>query len=103
MNREFFSKDIRKTLVMSIDPICCEDVDDALSVKKFENGNLEFGVHIADVTHFVPVNSLTDMEVRKRATSLYLADSRYECMIDHGNLLGCKEDLRSISRPFYPE
>ena len=45
---------------MSIDPIGCEDVDDALSVRKLENGNLEVGVHIADVTHFVPVNSLTD-------------------------------------------
>ena len=44
-------KDLRKTLVMSIDPIGCEDVDDALSVKKLENGNLEVGVHIADVTH----------------------------------------------------
>ena len=80
MNREFFSKDIRKTLVMSIDPICCEDVDDALSVKKFENGNLEFGVHIADVTHFVPVNSLSDLEARKRATTVYLADRRYDML-----------------------
>ena len=33
---------------------------DALSVRKLENSNLEVGVHIADVTHFVPVNSLTD-------------------------------------------
>ena len=53
-------RDLRDILVMSIDPIGCEDVDDALSVRKLENGNLEVGVHIADVTHFVPVNSLTD-------------------------------------------
>lgn len=34
-------KDLRDILVMSIDPIGCEDVDDALSVRKLENGNLE--------------------------------------------------------------
>ena len=91
-------KDLRDILVMSIDPIGCEDVDDALSVRKLENGNLEVGVHIADVTHFVPVNSLTDQvvkdnfnvilyfnnffyqEARKRATTVYLADRRYDML-----------------------
>jgi len=73
-------KDLRKILVMSIDPIGCEDVDDALSVRKLDNGNLEVGVHIADVTHFVPVNSLTDLEARKRATTVYLADRRYDML-----------------------
>ena len=73
-------RDLRDTLVMSIDPIGCEDVDDALSVRKLENGNLEVGVHIADVTHFVPVNSLTDQEARKRATTVYLADRRYDML-----------------------
>ena len=63
-------KDLRKALVMSIDPIGREDVDDALSVKKLENGYLKVGVHIADVTHFIPVNSLTDLEARKRATTV---------------------------------
>ena len=71
---------MRDVLVMSIDPIGCEDVDDALSVRKLENGNLEVGVHIADVTHFVPVNSLTDQEARKRATTVYLADRRYDML-----------------------
>ena len=32
------------------------------------------GVHIADVTHFVDVDSLTDREARRRATTVYLAD-----------------------------
>ena len=53
-------KDLRDNLVMSIDPISCEDVDDALSDRKLENGNLEVGIHIADVTHYVPVNILND-------------------------------------------
>lgn len=59
--------DLRDThLVFSIDPKGCEDVDDTLSVRALANGNLELGVHIADVTHFVPVNSYTDLEARAR-------------------------------------
>ncbi len=74
-------RDLREShAVMSIDPVGCEDVDDALSVKPLDNGNLELGVHIADVTHFVPFNSLTDLEARSRATTVYLADRRYDML-----------------------
>ncbi|XP_074090539.1 DIS3-like exonuclease 1 [Macrotis lagotis] len=73
--------DLRKThLVFSIDPKGCEDVDDALSVRTLINGNLELGVHIADVTHFVTANSYTDIEARTRATTYYLADRRYDML-----------------------
>ena len=74
-------KDLREShMVMSIDPKGCEDVDDTLSLRKLTNGNLELGVHIADVTHFVPFNSLTDLEARRRATTVYLADRRYDML-----------------------
>ncbi|XP_012865360.1 PREDICTED: DIS3-like exonuclease 1 [Dipodomys ordii] len=74
-------KDLRKThLVFSIDPKGCEDVDDALSVRTLHNGNLELGVHIADVTHFVAPNSYIDVEARTRATTYYLADRRYDML-----------------------
>ena len=60
-------KDLRKThLVFSIDPSGCEDVDDTLSVRALDNGNLELGVHIADVTHFVAPHSYIDIEARTR-------------------------------------
>ena len=72
-------------MVMSIDPKGCEDVDDAISVNRLENGNLEIGVHIADVTHFVRFNSLTDLEARKRATTVYLAD-RSEAPLSNSSL-----------------
>ncbi|XP_078097275.1 DIS3-like exonuclease 1 isoform X1 [Mustelus asterias] len=73
--------DLRSThLVFSIDPKDCEDVDDALSVRKLANENLELGVHIADVTHFVKLNSYTDLEARSRATTCYLADRRYDML-----------------------
>ncbi|XP_053318305.1 DIS3-like exonuclease 1 isoform X2 [Spea bombifrons] len=73
--------DLRKThLVLSIDPVGCEDVDDALSIRALPSGCLELGVHIADVTHFVRPNSYTDMEARARATTYYLADRRYDML-----------------------
>ena len=67
-------------LIFSIDPKGCEDVDDALSVRTLPNGNLELGVHIADVTYFVAANSYTDIEARARATTYYLADRRYDML-----------------------
>lgn len=50
-----------------------DDVD-----RELANGNLELGVHIADVTHFVKPDSLTDMEAKSRSTTVYLADRRYD-------------------------
>ncbi|XP_076984389.1 DIS3-like exonuclease 1 isoform X2 [Tamandua tetradactyla] len=74
-------QDLRQShLVFSIDPKGCEDVDDALSVRTLSNGNLELGVHIADVTHFVAPNSYIDVEARTRATTYYLADRRYDML-----------------------
>lgn len=61
-------RDLRRShLVFSVDPLGCEDVDDALSVRRLAGGTLlELGVHIADVTHFVAEGSLTDLEARAR-------------------------------------
>ncbi|XP_023188366.1 DIS3-like exonuclease 1 isoform X1 [Xiphophorus maculatus] len=75
-------RDLRRThLVFSIDPRGCEDVDDTLSVRRLAGGKLlELGVHIADVTHFVREESLTDLEARSRATTYYLADRRYDML-----------------------
>ncbi|XP_060081062.1 DIS3-like exonuclease 1 [Ylistrum balloti] len=74
-------RDLRNThLVFSIDPKGCEDVDDTLSVRTLDNGNLELGVHIADVTHFVKPGTLTDQEGKSRSTTVYLADRRYDML-----------------------
>ncbi|GBM24441.1 DIS3-like exonuclease 1 [Araneus ventricosus] len=82
-------RDLRDShLIFSIDPKGCEDVDDALSVRKLPDGKLELGVHIADVTHFVQELSVVDLEARSRSTSVYLPDRRYD-MLPHalsGNL-----------------
>lgn len=74
-------RDLREShLVFSIDPKGCEDVDDTLSVKYLSNGNIELGVHIADVTYFIKERSLTDLEAKARASTVYLADRRYDML-----------------------
>ena len=67
-------RDFRKTLTFTIDPKDAKDFDDALSIKKLDNGNWEIGVHIADVTHYVTEGSALEEEAIKRATSVYLVD-----------------------------
>lgn len=67
-------EDFRDTFTCTIDPADAKDFDDALSVKKLDNGEWEVGVHIADVSHYVKEGSIIDKEARKRATSIYLVD-----------------------------
>lgn len=67
-------KDFRKTLTITIDPFDAKDFDDALSIKKLNNGNWEIGVHIADVSHYVKPGSKLEDEAYRRATSIYLVD-----------------------------
>jgi ribonuclease R len=67
-------RDFRDIPTFTIDPEDARDFDDALSMKKLENGNWEIGVHIADVTHYVRPGSITEEEARQRATSVYLVD-----------------------------
>ena len=67
-------KDLTNTLTFTIDPDDAKDFDDALSFKKLKNNNIEIGIHIADVTHYLEKNTLLDKEAKKRATSVYLAD-----------------------------
>ena len=67
-------KDFRPVNTFTIDPADAKDFDDALSLRKLDNGNWEVGVHIADVTHYVTPKSLLDQEAYERATSVYLVD-----------------------------
>ena len=70
-------KDYRKVLTFTIDPVDAKDFDDAISYQKLANGNLEIGVHIADVSHFVQPGTAVDKEAYERATSVYLPDRVY--------------------------
>lgn len=66
--------DMRGITTFTIDPKDAKDFDDALSIRKMENGNWEIGVHIADVSHYVIPGTMLDDEAYQRATSVYLVD-----------------------------
>ncbi|MCC6843369.1 MAG: ribonuclease R [Saprospiraceae bacterium] len=67
-------KDFREITTFTIDPVDAKDFDDALSYSRTEDGLLEIGIHIADVSHFVKSDSALDKEALKRGNSVYLVD-----------------------------
>tara|TARA_B100000809_G_scaffold266794_1_gene331628 strand:+ start:507 stop:2708 length:2202 start_codon:yes stop_codon:yes gene_type:complete len=67
-------RDMRKDLTFTIDPKDAKDFDDALSFEILENGNYEIGIHIADVSHYLALDSEMEKEAYQRATSVYLVD-----------------------------
>lgn len=80
-------RDLRNRFIFTVDPIDARDFDDAVSLDVLD-GNVDFagvagaprgakwrlGVHIADVAHYVSWDSSLDLDARRRATSVYLAD-----------------------------
>ncbi|PKP11387.1 MAG: ribonuclease R [Bacteroidetes bacterium HGW-Bacteroidetes-4] len=67
-------RDFRNITTFTIDPFDAKDFDDAISYQKLKNGNIEVGIHIADVTHYVRPNTVLEKEAYERATSVYLVD-----------------------------
>ncbi|RMC06964.1 hypothetical protein DUI87_16416 [Hirundo rustica rustica] len=71
-------EDLRHLNVCSVDPPGCTDIDDALHCREIGNGNLEVGVHIADVSHFIRPGNALDEESVKRGTTVYLCEKRID-------------------------
>lgn len=63
--------DIRDRTIISIDPETSKDLDDAIYVKKLDNGNYFLSVSIADVSSYVKMNSSIDDDAILRGTSVY--------------------------------
>ena len=112
-------RDLRQCCrIFSVDPQGCQDIDDAMHARVLKTGDIEIGVHIADVTHFVKLNSALDKEAAKRGTTFYLVDRRFDMLPSllssnlcslHGNadryavsvLWTLSPDLESIKSTWY--
>ena len=75
--------DLRNTFVFTVDPESAKDFDDAISLEKQGKGKWVLGVHIADVSHFVPVDSPIDREAVKRGNSIYFPDAVIPMLPEH--------------------
>jgi ribonuclease R len=85
--------DYRAVTTFTIDPVDAKDFDDALSIKELKNGELEIGIHIADVTFFVRPDTPLGHEAQKRGTSVYLVDTTIPMLPNElsGNVCSLKE------------
>ena len=64
--------DITDEMIITIDPEDARDFDDAISLKRTSHGGWILGVHIADVSTFIPMDSKLDLEAKERGNSIYL-------------------------------
>lgn len=97
-------RDFREILTFTIDPFDAKDFDDAISYKVLENGNLEVGVHIADVSHYVLPGTAMDAEAFLRSNSVYLVDRVIPMLPEQLSNIACSlrphEDKYSFSAVF---
>lgn len=97
-------RDMRGIRTFTIDPFDAKDFDDALSFQELKNGHYEIGVHIADVSHYVTVDSAMDKEALKRSNSTYLVDRVIPMLPEQLSNMACSlrphEDKYSFSAIF---
>ena len=91
--------DLRETVICSVDPPGCTDIDDALHFKRISEQEVEVGVHIADVTAFVRHDSALDQEASERGTTVYLVDRRIEMLpsLLSSNLCSLKGNVERLA------
>ncbi|XP_076839145.1 exosome complex exonuclease RRP44 [Brachyhypopomus gauderio] len=91
--------DLRHLCVCSVDPPGCTDIDDALHCRDLDNGNLEVGVHIADVSHFIRPGNALDQEAANRGTTVYLCGKRIDMVPEllSSNLCSLRSDVDRLA------
>lgn len=66
--------DLREATTVTIDPFNAKDFDDALSIRFLDDDQIEVGIHIADVSHYLQAGGPLDKDAYRRSTSVYLVD-----------------------------
>uniref|UniRef100_A0A8C1G7T8 Protein DIS3 homolog n=1 Tax=Cyprinus carpio TaxID=7962 RepID=A0A8C1G7T8_CYPCA len=91
--------DLRHLCVCSVDPPGCTDIDDTLHCRELENGNLEVGVHIADVSHFIRPGNALDQEAASRGTTVYLCGKRIDMVPEllSSNLCSLRSNVERLA------
>ncbi|XP_020494844.2 exosome complex exonuclease RRP44 [Labrus bergylta] len=92
-------EDLRHLTVCSVDPPGCTDIDDALHCRELDNGNLEVGVHIADVSHFIRPGNAMDKEAANRGTTVYLCGKRIDMVPEllSSNLCSLRSNVERLA------
>uniref|UniRef100_A0A8D0DGH6 Exosome complex exonuclease RRP44 n=1 Tax=Sander lucioperca TaxID=283035 RepID=A0A8D0DGH6_SANLU len=92
-------EDLRNLTVCSVDPPGCTDIDDALHCRELNNGNLEVGVHIADVSHFIRPGNAMDREAANRGTTVYLCGKRIDMVPEllSSNLCSLRSNVERLA------
>lgn len=92
--------DLRKMRSFTIDPDDARDFDDAVSVSLDDAGNYHLYVHIADVAHYVEVDTEVDREALARGNSTYLVDRVLPMLPEHLTCDVCslRPDVASLTR-----
>ena len=71
-----FRQDFTHLCIFSVDPNKCKDIDDALHITDIDDNNYEVGIHIADVTSYIPYISDLENIIANRCESVYLINEQ---------------------------
>ncbi|CAI0472724.1 unnamed protein product [Linum tenue] len=73
----FERQDLTHLKVYAIDVDEADELDDALSATKLQDGRIRVWIHVADATRYVQPGSFLDREAMRRATSVFLPTATY--------------------------